>query len=179
MCSFHQSISLGVQGKLCHAMLEIGPGHKLAAASLSADVCKMCNSDRETVTHALRDCVKAKELLVLGAIDQHVVNETPNTFVDYGRTLVADSNTVQASDSSHAPLNRSTRWNCPMHAVINVNVDGAFVSATGLASVGAVARDHHSMVIAGIARKHFWQDFPLRLRGVGTRLLLRVMQSPL
>ncbi|KAK8613840.1 hypothetical protein V6N13_101596 [Hibiscus sabdariffa] len=152
---------------ICHDILPTG--HKLAAASLSADVCKMCNSDRETVTHALRDCVKAKELLVLGAIDQHVVNETPNTY----------SNTVQASDSSHAPLNRSTRWNCPMHAVINVNVDGAFVSATGLASVGAVARDHHSMVIAGIARKHFWQDFPLRLRGVGTRLLLRVMQSPL
>ncbi|KAK8978986.1 hypothetical protein V6N11_007447 [Hibiscus sabdariffa] len=111
----------------------------------------MCNSDRETVTHALLDCVKTKELLVLGAVDQNVVNGTQNTY----------SNTVQASDSSHAPLNRSTCQNRPMHAVINVNVDGALVSATGLASVGVVARDHHSMVIAGIARKHFWQDFPL------------------
>ncbi|KAK8516684.1 hypothetical protein V6N12_049406 [Hibiscus sabdariffa] len=119
----------------------------------------MCNSDRETVTHALLDCVKTKELLVLGAVDQNVVNGTQNTCKAW--TLVADSNTVQASDSSHAPLNRSTCQNRPMHAVINVNVDGALVSATGLASVGVVARDHHSMVIAGIARKHFWQDFPL------------------
>ncbi|KAK8617878.1 hypothetical protein V6N13_080783 [Hibiscus sabdariffa] len=133
----------------------------------------MCNSDRETVTHALLDCVKTKELLVLGAVDQNVVNGTQNTckawleeamqvlYRQSFTTLVADSNTVQASDSSHAPLNRSTCQNRPMHAVINVNVDGALVSATGLASVGVVARDHHSMVIAGIARKHFWQDFPL------------------
>ncbi|KAL4347122.1 hypothetical protein GQ457_17G001040 [Hibiscus cannabinus] len=62
---------------ICHDSLPTG--HKLAASSLSTDVCKMCNSDRETVTHALRDCVKTKELLVLGAVDQNVVNGTQNT----------------------------------------------------------------------------------------------------
>ncbi|KAK8597870.1 hypothetical protein V6N13_095266 [Hibiscus sabdariffa] len=45
------------------------------------------------------------------------------------------------------------RWTCPPVHTIKINVDYTFSRATGIATIGGVARDHDGFVLAGFAAK--------------------------
>ncbi|XP_039021249.1 uncharacterized protein LOC120153343 [Hibiscus syriacus] len=107
----------------------------------------MCKQDVETTLHALKDCTLTRKILTLPGLRNSIIIDVALSCKDWS---VSSSPTSNAYVLHASP---SGKWNKPPVGAIKINVDGAFRAHSGEATIGIVARNHHGMVVGGLARK--------------------------
>ncbi|KAK5845400.1 hypothetical protein PVK06_001582 [Gossypium arboreum] len=118
--------------------------------------CSRCKSEKEMLIHFMKDCPKVREILMMGGINNRLIDEPP----------------IIPSISMHK------RWTKPPDGVIKIKVDVAVVN--GNVGYGAIARDHDGFVIGGcysFANKSQdvnWAKFEAFVEGLNLALKLKV-----
>ncbi|KAK8634685.1 hypothetical protein V6N13_022566 [Hibiscus sabdariffa] len=73
--------------------------------------------------------------------------------VDYAQLVVSEYKAECEFPINRILCSRAKRWDCPPEGLVKINVDAAFVSISGDASIGIVARNSHGLVIDARAHK--------------------------
>uniref|UniRef100_A0A6N2MZS1 RNase H type-1 domain-containing protein n=1 Tax=Salix viminalis TaxID=40686 RepID=A0A6N2MZS1_SALVM len=140
--------------------------------------CGQCVNVVETVTHALRDCPKARKIWevfvkteerdlffsqIFGITLWYIWKERCNTTFggDQGnwfgtilaiKRMVEDSKKIQRNGNESPAEAANIGWKYPAEGWIKLNVDGCSKGNPGIAGAGGVIRDHMGTWIGGFAR---------------------------
>ncbi|KAE8656267.1 hypothetical protein F3Y22_tig00117005pilonHSYRG00280 [Hibiscus syriacus] len=107
--------------RLCHEALPLGS--KIKQANLGDDICPLCNSELESVLHAIKDCPNSKS--------SKLSSEGFDLFL------------ALLWNIWNRPSSRPRKWCKPNQDKVKINVDGAYCKHSRVAVVGIVARDKH------------------------------------
>ncbi|KAL4347289.1 hypothetical protein GQ457_17G007720 [Hibiscus cannabinus] len=72
---------------------------------------------------------------------------------EYAQIIMADFQRADESLVERSSCTKTKRWVKPTQGQIKINVDGAWSSATKIATIGVIARDHHGLMINGCAHR--------------------------
>ncbi|MBA0582016.1 hypothetical protein Gorai_024170, partial [Gossypium raimondii] len=94
------------------------------------NTCPRCKSSEETLIHVMKDCPKAREILVAGGLNNIMLDGNYNNCIDWIEDFFVKKG-----------------WTKPLTGYVKVNVDASV--SNGCRVVRVVARDHDGFVIRG------------------------------
>ncbi|MBA0664843.1 hypothetical protein Goklo_004790, partial [Gossypium klotzschianum] len=111
-----------------------------------------CNSTDETLIHTLKDCPKVRDILVIGDLNNRLLDGNYDRCIDWLEDVLRELDNKVAVDFFHSALELLERQK--QDAVsgqdgcyCSVNVDSAV--SFGCIGFGAIARDHDGFVLGG------------------------------
>ncbi|MBA0596517.1 hypothetical protein Gorai_013334 [Gossypium raimondii] len=111
-------------------------------------MCPRCESAKETLIHALKDCPRANAVLVFGGLNN--TEEEAKVTWDRAAALSKDFCIFNIMEKPMIPKPVVEKgWKKPGHGVVKINFDAA-VNGQKM-SFGLVARDHDGFVLGGRA----------------------------
>ncbi|MBA0660365.1 hypothetical protein Goklo_012388, partial [Gossypium klotzschianum] len=129
------------------------------------NMCPRCGSAKETLIHALKDCPRAKAVLVYGGLNKNLIEgsywcRNNKVFIDTEEEAKVTWDRATALSKDFCIFNIMEKpmipklvvekgWKKPGHGVVKINFDAA-VNGQKM-SFGLVARDHDGFVLGGRA----------------------------
>ncbi|XP_061362078.1 uncharacterized protein LOC133305853 [Gastrolobium bilobum] len=136
-----------------HALYRLLTRSRVAQWDGGDDICLICKNERETIIHAIRDCVQfGISRMKYGAtmVPVHVRETMVQNLI---KEVDEATNYLRSRSEDRRTMIINVAWQFPQARVIKMNTNGAAKGNLGLTAYGGLMRDTHGNWLSGFGFK--------------------------